>query len=91
MELDEEADYAILISHRPETIRLYPRFDLAVSGHAHGGQVVIPKLLNGPLCAASRVFPKIRGRAVSARKAGTYRKPRTYRTASPPVAHIQSA
>jgi predicted MPP superfamily phosphohydrolase len=61
LELDESADYTILISHRPETIRLYPYFDLVVSGHAHGGQVAIPKLINGLYAPHQGLFPKYAG------------------------------
>lgn len=39
-------DFTILLSHRPELFSLYARhnINLALSGHAHGGQVVLPIL-----------------------------------------------
>jgi len=39
------ADVRILMTHRPDVIRLLPensRIDVTVAGHTHGGQVVIP-------------------------------------------------
>ena len=56
--------FTILMAHRPEVIDKYAadgRFDLVVSGHAHGGQVRIPLLVNG-LCAPNQGwFPKYAG------------------------------
>ena len=45
----EEGTFSVLLSHRPELTELYrgSGFDLVVSGHAHGGQVRVPLLLNG--------------------------------------------
>ena len=40
-----EDDIRILVAHRPDVVQLLPdncRIDLTVSGHTHGGQVVIP-------------------------------------------------
>ncbi len=56
--------YTILLAHRPEMIEQYAAagcFDLVLSGHAHGGQVRIPGLVNG-LCAPNQGwFPKYAG------------------------------
>ena len=56
--------FTILLAHRPELIDKYAAagaFDLVVSGHAHGGQVRIPLLVNG-LCAPNQGwFPQYAG------------------------------
>jgi len=60
----EQADsgvFTILLSHRPERIdELLPlKPDLILSGHAHGGQWRLPKLLeNGLLSPNQGLFPK---------------------------------
>jgi len=55
--------YKILLSHRPEHINTYMKygFDLILSGHAHGGQVRIPWLLNGLYCPNQGFLPKYAG------------------------------
>lgn len=60
--LDEET-FTVLLSHRPEQIDAYLeyRFDLILSGHAHGGQWRIPGLLNGLLAPDQGFFPRYAG------------------------------
>lgn len=55
--------FTVLMSHRPDLVDLYSGkgFDLAVCGHAHGGQVRIPGLLNGLYAPNQGVFPKYAG------------------------------
>ena len=60
--LDGEC-FSILLSHRPELISYYEEtpFDLVLCGHAHGGQVIIPKLLNGLYAPHQGLLPKYAG------------------------------
>jgi predicted MPP superfamily phosphohydrolase len=43
-DVNDERYFRILLSHRPELFELYVRnnIDLAFTGHAHGGQVILP-------------------------------------------------
>lgn len=63
--LTDQPGYHILIGHRPDRIDQYKRydFDLIVSGHAHGGQVRIPGLVNGLFAPQQGVFPPYTGGA----------------------------
>lgn len=59
----EDGLYTVLLAHRPELIDTYAQygFDLVVSGHAHGGQIRIPGLVNGLFSSGERWFPKYAG------------------------------
>ena len=59
----EEGMVSVLLSHRPELTELYrgSGFDLVVSGHAHGGQVRVPLLLNGLYAPNQGFFPQYAG------------------------------
>ncbi len=59
----QNGNCTILLAHRPEYFSLYARqgFDLALCGHAHGGQWRVPGLLNGVYAPGQGFWPKYAG------------------------------
>ncbi len=57
------AEYSILAIHVPNDVQSYLAygFDLMLSGHTHGGQIVLPGLLNGLYAPGQGFFPKYAG------------------------------
>lgn len=55
--------FSILLSHRPEKVKYYNRYDydLILTGHAHGGQWRLPGLINGLYVPNQGLFPKYAG------------------------------
>ena len=51
--------YTILLSHRPEAMSVYANYkiDLALVGHAHGGQIILP-FIGGIIAPNQGLFPK---------------------------------
>jgi predicted MPP superfamily phosphohydrolase len=63
IDFNNQKGYKILLSHRPDLWQIYEDlgFDLALSGHAHGGQVRIPFILNGLYAPNQGLFPQYAG------------------------------
>ena len=62
---NDQNRYTVLLSHRPELLPVYSKFgfDLALTGHAHGGQWRVPFLINGVFAPHQGLFPKYAGGA----------------------------
>lgn len=58
-----EGVFTLLLAHRPERVSSYAQhpIDMALVGHAHGGQWRIPGLLNGLIAPHQGLFPKYAG------------------------------
>ncbi|MCQ2485361.1 MAG: metallophosphoesterase [Clostridia bacterium] len=59
----DNGNFTVLMSHNPAYYEKYIEngFDLVLCGHAHGGQWIIPGVLNGVLAPGQGLFPKYAG------------------------------
>lgn len=60
----ECGSFTVLLAHRPELYSLHDslgRFDLILSGHAHGGQWRLPGIINGLYAPDQGLFPRYTG------------------------------
>lgn len=63
---DDDGIFTVFLCHHPELSVRFAKeygkaFDLALSGHAHGGQWRIPGLINGVFAPHQGIFPKYAG------------------------------